>query len=159
MPAFKPKFIGIQNTRPFPLVRQFRLSKVTITILVFIEHSLRIRHCPKQYPNINSFNLHSNCDLTDNVSPILWIHHTASEQVEPVPYGKVDRCYKRFIFQSRTKYLYLHPFCFIKCQGIYHHCKDFLDFNRMFLCKCVLIHWRIDQNQELSKRSKNHKET
>lgn len=139
MLAFKPKFVGIQNTRPFPLIRQFRLSKVTITVLAFIEHLLHARHCPKHFTSINSFNLHNNCGLTDNVSPILQISHTASEQLEPVPYGKVDRCYKRFIFKSRTKCLYFHSFCFIKCQGIFHHCKDFLDFNTE--CPYISVYW------------------
>lgn len=87
MLAFKPKFTGIQSTRPSPFIRQFRLSKVTITILAFIERLLHARHCPKHFTSINLFNLRNSCDLTDDVSPILQIGPTASEQLEPVPYG------------------------------------------------------------------------
>lgn len=58
------------------------------------------------------------------VIPILYIIHTASEQLEPVPLWKGESMsYTMFYFSIKSKMLILSSFSSI--EAIFHQCKDF----------------------------------
>lgn len=58
------------------------------------------------------------------VIPILYIIHTASEQLEPVPLWKGESMpHTMFYFPIKSKMLILSSFSSI--EAIFHQCKDF----------------------------------